>query len=245
MKPYQMHFTVTAEQADPNGLALPSTLLYFAQEAAGEHCRLLGADRQALSSKNLFWAVIRHKLEITRLPAAGEAVLVETWPMPTTRSAYPRSTAGYDTQGNLLFQIISLWVLMDVQTRAMVLPGKSGVQVEGMLRGDELASPGSIAARPLPNCLQRTVTEADLDINLHMNNTQYLDWIWDLQAQTPFAGKPLRGCSMCYLSEALLGQALTLTWDIPESGTLQVAIFRENPDTPGSQERVFSALLVF
>lgn len=243
MKPYQMQFTVTHRQANSAGQALPSSLLYFAQEAAGAHCRLLGADRQALEAKNLFWAVIRHKIEITRLPNVGETVLVETWPMPTTRSAFPRSTAGYDAEGNLLFQIISLWVLMDAQTRAMVLPGKSGVLVEGMLRGDELSTPGSIAAKPLPNSAQRTVTDADLDINLHMNNTRYLDWIWDLP--TPFAGKTLRSCSMCYMSEARYGQALTITWDVLEDDTLQAALFRENPDAPDAPERIFSALLTF
>ena len=60
MRPYKMQFTVTAGQADAAGQARPSALLYFAQEAAGAHCRLLGADRDALSAKNLFWAVIRH-----------------------------------------------------------------------------------------------------------------------------------------------------------------------------------------
>lgn len=245
MQPYKTQFTVTDALADAAGQARPSALLYFAQEAAGAHCHLLGADRDALSSKNLFWAVIRHKLEITRLPAAGETVLIETWPMPTTRSAYPRSTAGYDANGNLLFRMISLWVLMDTQKRAMVLPGKSGVQVEGMLRGDELTPPSSVAANPLPNCLQRAVAQPDLDINLHMNNTRYLDWISDLQDRTPFAGKPLRGGTFCYLSEARLDQTLQLSWDAPADDTLQVSLIRENADNPDSPERVFAALLTF
>mgnify|MGYP002517044180 CR=1 FL=1 len=30
----------------------------------------------------------------------NEDITVETWPMPTTRTAYPRATVGYDAQGN-------------------------------------------------------------------------------------------------------------------------------------------------
>ena len=61
--------------------------------------------------------------------------------MPTTRTAYPRSTIAYDADGKECFRAISLWVLMDTQNRSMVLPGKSGVDVAGLLRGCELAVP--------------------------------------------------------------------------------------------------------
>ena len=112
-----------------------SGLLHMVQEAAGEHSATLGTARQALQEKNLFWAVIRHRAQILRMPEKGEAVHVTTWPMPTTRSAYPRATEGFDKDGNLLFRAVSLWVLMDTATRAMVLPKRSGVEVAGVTRG--------------------------------------------------------------------------------------------------------------
>lgn len=245
MKPYQMQFAVTADQSDATGHARPGTLLYFVQEAAGAHCHLLGADRQALEPKQLFWVVLRHKVEITRMPATGETVTVETWPMPTTRTAYPRAAAGYDADGKQLFRIISLWVLMDTQTRAMVLPGKSGVQVDGFLQGNELTPPGSIAPSSMSGSTVRIVEATDLDQNLHMNNTRYLDWIWDLPDCTVSAEKPLREFTVCYLSEARLGQCLNLSWNFSEGNILQVEGCREKPDKPGSQERVFAALLMF
>jgi len=245
MQPYQMQFTVTAEQADSSGHARPGTLLFFIQEAAGVHCALLGADRQALEPKHLFWAVLRHKVEITRLPLAGETVTVETWPMPTTRTAYPRAAVGYDADGKLLFRIISLWVLMDSQTRAMVLPGKSGVQVDGFLRGCELTPPGSIAPGAMSGSVTRTVDQADLDQNIHMNNTRYLDWIWDLPACAIPAEKSLREFTVCYLSEARLDETLTLSWRLSEGDILQIEGCLEKPGKPDLQERVFAALLMF
>ena len=125
--------------------------MYYVQEAAGQHCSLLAVDHDTLSHRHLFWAVTRNRVQITRLPRLGERVFIETWPMPTTRVAYPRSVVAYDEQGAELFRSISLWVLMDDRTRGMILPGKSGVIVDGTLTGRELTVPRAIVARPMGN----------------------------------------------------------------------------------------------
>ena len=107
---YSQKFTLTDMDVDCFGKLKLSTLLFFAQEVAGKHCIQLGADYETLSKKNLFWAVTRHRVQITRLPVRGETITVETWPMPTTRVAYPRSMVAYDAEGKELFRSISLWV---------------------------------------------------------------------------------------------------------------------------------------
>ena len=65
---FTQNFTVSQIHADRFDRARPAALLYFIQEAAGGHCRLLGADRETLSEKGLFWAVTRTKVEVARLP---------------------------------------------------------------------------------------------------------------------------------------------------------------------------------
>ena len=155
-------FTLTDMEVDYFGRLKLSSLLYFAQEVAGKHCILLGADYDTLARKNLFWAVTRHRVQITRLPVRGETITVETWPMPTTRVAYPRSMVAYDADGNELFRSISLWVLMNTETRAMVLPGRSGVDVEGTLLGSELTVPHSLvpAAPTVPSPIPAWIATA-------------------------------------------------------------------------------------
>lgn len=218
----------------------PSVLLYFAQEIAGQHCLKLGTDWDTLARQRLFWAVIRQTFQITRLPTAGELITVETWPMPTTRVAYPRSTVAYDAQGNELFRAIGLWVLMHLDTRAMTLPGKSGVIVNGVLRGDELASPGSLAPQVLRNHMQRQVGYTELDRNGHMNNTRYMDWLDDLLPGAFHADHPVREFTVHYLAEAREGQLLDLNWELTD-GLLRVDAHRQNPEDPAKQDRVFAA----
>ena len=242
---YSQKFTLTDMEVDCFGKLKLSTLLYYAQEVAGKHCVLLGADYDTLAKKNLFWAVIRHRVQITRLPVRGETITVETWPMPTTRVAYPRSMVAYDADGNELFRSISLWVLMDTESRVMVLPGKSGVAVEGTLRGNELAAPGSLLPGHPGRSQDRTVTYSCLDRNGHMNNTRYLDWVDDLLPSQFHQTHSAREFVICYLNEAREGQTLRLGWEISQEGCLQVDAQRCACSDGETAARVFSARLLF
>ena len=171
MQPYQHDYLITDAHVDCFGRLKPSMLLFFCQDVAGHHCLQLGTDYDTLAQKNLFWAIVRQKVQITRLPMSGESIHVKTWPMPTTRTCFPRSTVAYDRHGQELFRSIGLWVLMDCTSRAMILPGKSGVTVQGLLTGNELMTPGPLARKDFGNIRTRRVGYCDLDRNSHMNNT--------------------------------------------------------------------------
>lgn len=239
---YEILYTPQAEDVDAGGQLTPEKLLYLAQEAAGEHCRLLGADREALLPKRLFWAVIRHRAQITSLPRLGQPIRVRTWPLPTTRTAYPRATAAYDESGNLLFRVISLWVLMDMDTRAMILPGKSGVEVTGSLLGGELSAPGAIGLLADGTLSMGQVTESDLDRNGHMNNCRCLGWTAQL---LPNQLADCREFTVCYYSEAFSGELLQLKYAPQEDGTLQVDAVRTGTEMSAGHSRVFSLKLLF
>jgi len=239
---YQQDFEVSDVYVDCYGRLKSSMILYFAQEVAGHHFTELSMDYDSLASRRLFWAVTRHRVQVTRMPMRGETIHIETWPMPTTRVAYPRSMVAYDAQGNELFRAISLWVLMDLDTRNMILPGKSGISVVGTLRGGELDSPAGLIPKPLNSSRPRTVSFTDLDRNGHMNNCRYLDWISDLLPSPFHARHTLKEFTVFYLSEAREGQQLDMHWDFLEDGSLRVDAYRKGET---KDERVLSAKLLF
>ena len=240
---YQQEFHINDAAVDCFGRLKPSMLLFYVQEVAGIHATSLGAGFDALQLKNLFWAILRTHVQITRLPRSGETIRVETWPMPTSRVAYPRSVVAYDEKGSEVFRAISLWCLMDTETRSMVLPGKSGVMVDGCLRGNELAVPGSLAIKGLEHTFSRTVLFSDLDRNGHMNNTRYLEWIGDLLPAAFHKDHTPREFTVCYHSEALEGEPLDIHYEMKEDGLLQVDAWRENEAVSGNHHRVFVAQL--
>ena len=239
---YVQEFLINDMAVDRYGYLKPSAILFYAQEVAGQHCNQLSVDYDTLAKRRMFWAVIRHRVQITRLPVRGETIRVETWPMPTTRSAYPRSVVAYDAQGRECFRSISLWVLMNLDTRAMILPGKSGIEVAGTLRGNELAAPSALAPGKLSNRRSRRICYTDLDRNGHINNTRYLDWIDDLLPSEFHVDNRPREITVCYYSEGREGQELELQWDFLQEGILQVDAHRFGME---KDERIFSARIQY
>ena len=239
---YQFDFEITERDVDRYGRLRPSMILSYAQQVAGMHSTELTVGYDTLIKRRMFWAVTRHKVQVSRLPRVGETIHVETWPLPTTRVAYPRSMVAYDRDGNEVFRSISLWGVMDLDTRNMILPGKSGISVVGTLRGNELTVPTGLPAKALRNNRERMVCFTDLDRNGHMNNCRYLDWIADLLPSGYHAGHEIREFTVCYLSEAREGQTLDLRWDFPEETCLYMDAHRVND---GQDARVFSARLLF
>lgn len=245
MTPFEMTFTVSPDRVGKDGLCKLSALLYYCQEAAGGHCRLLGLDWDSLAKRDLFWALIRTRMEISRLPGTGETVCVTTWPMQTTRAAFPRACEGRDQAGNLLFRCTSFWVLMNKTTRAMLLPGKSGVTLEGITLGTELPAPGSLPPIHEEPTACRQVSQEDLDRNGHMNNTRYMDWVWEyLTAEYPDISAP-KSFVACYLSEALPAENIQISHHLDADGTLRTELLRSRPEEGAKPERVFAVLTEF
>ena len=238
---YRKEFHIRPTEVDRYGRLKPSAMLLYIQQTAGEHSDSFNLTYDALAQRGIFWAVIRHKIEIARLPRENEKITLETWPMPTTRVAFPRSTVAYDEQGNVLFRSICLWILMDLNNRSMLVPGKSGVEVEGFLRGDELSTPKSLMPLSLNNQICRQVVFSDLDRNGHMNNARYLDWVQDLLPSDHHRNHPMKELTVCYINEALETQKLDLNWDFDEDGNLHVDIHRSKEDHPEDYDRIFAA----
>ena len=239
---YTQNFEITDHYVDCFGRMTPASILLMIQEVAGKHCTALSVDYDTLAKRRMFWAVTRHRVQVSRMPRLGETIRVETWPMPTTRVAYPRSVVAYDAAGNECFRAISLWVLMNLDTRSMILPGKSGISVVGSLRGLELPSPGSLALMDHTQTRQRQVCFTDLDRNGHMNNTRYLNWVSDLLPSAFHQEHEVKEFTICYHAEAREGQLLDLSWDFPQEDCLQVDARRADSN---QGERVFSARLLY
>ena len=240
---YQKTYTVTSAAIDRWGRLRPTEILRYAQEVAVEHSSRLDVGLETLEQHNLFWAIVRNKVQITRLPRENEVIRVETWPMPTTRIAYPRSTVAYDEAGKEIFRSLSLWVLMDRESRAMILPGKSGVDVQGLIRGNELTLPGSLLPHRTDRHMTRTPRFSDLDTNGHVNNTRYMDWVCDLLPGDFHRDHPIREFTLCYHSEALENQALDLGWEMAEGPALRMETVRD--DGGRTPHRIFSAEVLF
>ena len=235
---YEQNFTVAPQDADTQGTLKLSAVLQYVQQAAEGHCQLLGTDWDTMDKKGLFWAVLRHKIVVNCLPKAGEKITVKTWPMPAKRVAFPRAVQAVDENGQELFRVVSLWVLMDSTNRTMTLPGRCGVEVPGVVLGCEPELPGTLTPGNHQHSTLWTVSQEDLDINRHVNNARYLEHTQNLSKEL-FATTP-KQITVCYLAECRLNQQIMMHWSVDDAGILSVDGLRPKTDVPSKTDRVFA-----
>ena len=216
-------YDIKDNMVDCQGYLKPSQILFIAQDMGGRHCKELTLSYDDMAARGLFWAVSRHRVQITRLP-------------------YPRSVVAYDEKGKECFRSITLWVIMTLDTRKMLSPSKSGIQVAGITRGLELSSPKGLVPRNMVNSSPRRVCYTDIDRNGHMNNTRYMEWVDDLFPSAFHREHRLKELLVCYLAESREGQTLDLRYDVQENACVQVDAYRQDQ---GEDHRVFSARMQF
>ncbi len=179
IKTYDETFTLLTRDCDLKGTWRLSSVLEYMQEAAGAHSFLLGCGRDELLRKNIVWVLSRSELHMTRYPRTGEKITLHTFPTPTRVCFFPRYYIFTDERGEMIGKAGTLWLLLDTQTRRMLPPGDIAHLIPdnrdlavpmnlpatvGKLQGEEFVS-------------EHTPVYTDLDVNGHVNNTRYADWL--------------------------------------------------------------------
>ena len=186
-----------------------SELLYILQEAASEHCEIIGYSGDVVGPMGLMWVIVRQKLEVHRFPKNGEEILVRTWPNPDRHGFFPRQYVLESMDGEKLISACAIWSLVDVNSRKLIRPENYGINFGGLVTGEEMPKPRGTVKIEQTESREFVVPEEYLDVNMHMNNTRYYDLAEDsIGAWTETA--ELAELTTEYVSEALLGDKLTV-----------------------------------
>ena len=188
-----------------------SELLHILQDAASEHCEIIGYSGDVVGPMGLIWVIARQKLSVHRYPKPGEELVVRTWPTPDRHGLFPRQYIIESTEGEKLVSACAIWTLMDVSTRRMIRPENYGIEFGGLITGEETASPRAARKLEISGEREFTVPEDYLDVNMHMNNTRYYDLAEDSIGRD---GEEwiLRELCTEYVSEALLGDKVLVRY---------------------------------
>lgn len=204
-KTYRDELLLRTCHCDMQGRWRPSAILEAMQEAAGTHAELLGCGRSHLLADNVVWVISRIELHMDRYPGIGERVTVETFPMPCRRCFFPRYFVFRDAEGSPLGCAGTLWVLLDLTTRHMAAPQAVAARIPD---NSDLVPP-----LPLPHAVPRTegavqtllrrAAYTDLDVNAHVNNARYADWLTDALGTSVMRQYCLKTLNINYAAEVL------------------------------------------
>ena len=183
-----------------NGRIKPSALLEAMQDTANEHCRQLGVDRYALSDKGLVWVVFRIEVQTDRYPKLGERLTVRTFTKGNRLHFYPRYYLILDEKGETIVRAGALWMLIDKDARSMVTPEKSGIKLPD---ADNCDIPVKISMSAKKTEGEKIARDhcpvySDIDINGHVNNTRYADWLCDMMGPELLGHNEIASMSISY-----------------------------------------------
>jgi len=172
-------FHIRSYEVDCRGRLSILSIFNFMQEAASKHADALGVSVQQLLAEDHTWLLSRLKLKMDRYPAWTDQLAVQTWPSGTRSLFAMRDFHLSDQNGRSVGSAVSAWLVIDTQKRR---PVRIAPFVERLkpVAGDHILSV-KLNKLPLHKDYEHQrhfrVRRRDLDINQHVNNASYVEWV--------------------------------------------------------------------
>lgn len=203
-------YTVRWHDTDAMRDMRPSALLALMQETSNLQFRAAGRSLDAIRDREgVGFILSRISFDILRPLAAFEKIRVETFTCGGHGYTFPRGFEVFCGEEPVA-RCHSLWALVRVEDRSLV-----GCADFPLSFGDEPEIKTDMPVRfRVPRDLafevvgERRITFADLDYNMHMNNTKYPDMVCDFLPDP--AKTRVTGMSLAYHREAAYGDTMTV-----------------------------------
>ena len=194
-----------------------SALFSMLQEISISDVERTGLTREKTLDRGLLWVISRMRVELERPIYYGETITISTIAGKRAHMMFPRYYEVRDEQNSVILRGSAIWLLISQKTREAIIPEQEAIDIPGV---EENGMP------PLPMGLRtiesdipaiiRKVMYSDIDLNGHMNNTRYLDWIDDMYDMHFHEVTRFRVLQINYLKELEYGEQVTLYYEYGE-----------------------------
>ncbi|RSJ82049.1 acyl-[acyl-carrier-protein] thioesterase [Streptococcus cristatus] len=212
---YQMKMKIPFDMADMNGhIKLPDVILLSLQVSGMQSIELGVSDKDMLEQYNLVWIITDYDIDVTRLPRFAEEITIETESLTYNRLFCYRRFTIFDEAGEAIIQMMATFVLMDRDSRKVhavepeiVAPYQSEFSKK-LLRGPKYPNLED------PVSKDYHVRFYDLDMNGHVNNSKYLDWIFEVMGADFLTQHIPQKINLKYVKEVRPGGMIASSYDL-------------------------------
>jgi acyl-ACP thioesterase len=210
---YEVSYKVRSYEVDHHREASISTICNYFQEAAGLHAKELQFDISDLQKRGLTWILYKLQVKVHTFPKRWEPIKVSTWPSTGDGLRAYRDYELHDVNNDLLAVGLSQWMVLDIQKKRPVkMPDelmnsrfKTDKHVLEFYK-NRLNDLSSENAKFIT-----TVGLNDLDMNRHVNNVRYIDWITGHSRADKESSKKCDELIVHYASETKAGDKIYLS----------------------------------
>lgn len=176
---YKVHYYYT----DFRGRLKPSYIGRYMQETANYGLKHFGISTDFMIENNYAFILSKIRFEYYAPVFEDEVIQVETWALPPKSTAFHRNYR-ISRNGTAVAAAISVWALINTKEKSIMRPENFKYMTLDMTDTEELPiqiqrrlkAPEDIDIKSLPDY---AIKYSDIDHNMHMNNTLYIDLICD------------------------------------------------------------------
>lgn len=235
---YTEKFTIRFSEVDYKDQLKLSALFDFLQETATNHTVQLGMDYETLLQKGVVWVLSRIKTEIYVYPKYQDVIYIETWSKGVNKYFAQREFLVKDQQEHVIGRVTSLWILINAEAKRPVHTNCLDFQYPIVNITALDASLSRLKPKNYNKLSSRRISigYTDLDMNRHVNNARYIEYIFHCIPPLIFDENQVRSFQINYLKEMTISQKLELN-SFQEGDTI---IIIGNT----SEERIFEASII-
>lgn len=178
---YQEKILVTSNDVDDHYELKISTIFKYLQQVSTNHAELIGVGKKDTVDKGMFWVITRIKVVIHKMPKMLDELIVTTHPGETLAFIFPRFYQIYNLKGELMISASSSWALLDNVTRKIKMkPFDNDFKLPYEKDDKDISLPEKVNVEDVTFIDKRKVRYSDIDLNCHLNNTKYIDYLIDI-----------------------------------------------------------------
>jgi acyl-ACP thioesterase len=174
-------FQVRSYETDFNNRLKMSSVFNFMQFAAGLNANALGFGYDQFSPLGYFWVLSRVLVEWRGNVQFDEDIIIETWPSGIQGLLATRDFKFYSSDEELLGKAKTAWLIMDQKSGRPVPSERLAFPLpEFDIPPAINNTPGKIRDPENKTTLgKRRAVYSDIDVNQHVNNAKYIEYIFD------------------------------------------------------------------
>lgn len=198
-----------ATDTDANKRVKIPYLINYMQEAAWKNATELGFSTYDMLKNGITWVLNRMYIEFHELPVYPQTLKVETWPSDLDKFFTYRDFRVFDEQNKMMVQATSNWLVLDINTRKLIaVPdqiknAKFSVDRNGM---EKIKGKCSYDENRTTNESTTRVSWFDLDVNKHVNNTKYFQWMLDSLSLDILENENIKSIDITFKAEVGYGE---------------------------------------
>lgn len=199
-------------------------LIGLLQDTASEHAHTLNFGYETMINQGYFWVLVRQKLKMSAWPKWHDFITIKTWTTPPD-GFYATREFEIFLENNKIGECSTSWMALTTKDRKPI--EISEIKNNFLPRTDyhlNFKSSKIIATNNLKPQKKIEVKISDLDMNNHVNNIKYSQWVLDCIPFEYHKKYTLKEFEINFLNETFLGDTITLYSNFNENN-LNKAIF--------------------